>query len=107
MCMMVVYITEKNLKGGINTSTLNHIASFHGKTAMCHFQTGAPEQGSPASPWDGLDFLNPNVMIVIIMEKGCLWVCLLVSDFNPFRDPCQVSSLLTQSEVDTVCSKYF
>jgi hypothetical protein len=43
--MMVVYITEKNLKGGINTSALNHIASFHGKTAMCHFQTGALEQG--------------------------------------------------------------
>ena len=61
--MMVVYITEKNLKGGINTSALNHIASFHGKTAMCHFQTGALEQGS----WASSDFLNPNVMIGIII----------------------------------------
>ena len=61
--MMVVYITEKNLKGGIDTSALNHIASFHGKTAMCHFQTGALEQGS----WASFDFLNPNVMIGIVI----------------------------------------
>ena len=64
--MMVVYITEKNLKGGINTSALNHIASFHGKTAMCHFQTGALEQGSWAKggffPENAIRFLDLQIL---------------------------------------------